>query len=359
MCLNKRTVNIKKIRKNKAMNNTQKNELISVILPVYNVEPYLERSLGSVVSQTYKNLEIILVDDGSTDNSGDICDRYSMKDSRIRTFHISHRGLGAARNYGFEESHGKYILYVDSDDRIGKDFVEILYDRMHKTDADFVESRLLKSASGYLFKPKNRKKIESKAPMSGPEYMKYVLTGDAAVSSCGKLFKRELLEKVESVPGRLFEDRAIICKLVHYSSRIVLEDDAVYYYYMRRPKSITSTFSKKAAADSIWAFKTFSEDCIRYYPEYSEKAEMVFKSVYLFVWKKLAEIIPLRYLLFPALLKDNNKSAYILLRKTKAYIRRHYDDYMKMSLMKRLQVKSICHFPFVLVIYSKLGRIHV
>ncbi len=341
------------------MNDTKKNELISVILPVYNVEPYLERSICSVISQTYRNLEIILVDDGSTDNGGDVCDRYSLNDQRIRTFHISHRGLGAARNFGFEVSSGKYILYIDPDDRVCENFVETLYERMLETDADFVESRMVMLSPGYLIKPKNRKKKQFGESISGENYLNMIIAGDASVSSCGKLFKRELINKVKSISNRLYEDRALICRLVHNCSNIVMEDNAVYYYYIRRPGSITSTISKKAVLDWLWAYKIFYLECKRYYPELSEKAKQSYRLVYLYIWNKMIERLPFRYLLFPAILKKKNKSAYILLRKIKEYILRHYDDYVKMSFKRSLQVKSVCYFPLLIGTYIKLRRIHI
>lgn len=102
-------------------------EMISVIVPVYNMEKYLDRCVESIVNQTYTNLEIFLVDDGSTDRSGEICDQWENKDSRIVSIHKKNGGLSDARNYGIISSHGEYISFIDSDDYIAPDFMEHLY----------------------------------------------------------------------------------------------------------------------------------------------------------------------------------------------------------------------------------------
>ncbi len=112
------------------------NPLISVIIPVYNIEPYIERCLRSVIAQTYKNLEIIVVDDGSTDNGGRICDKIATEDSRIKVIHQTNNGLSAARNTGIKESHGEYIGFVDGDDFIDSDMYEYLYALISDNHAD-------------------------------------------------------------------------------------------------------------------------------------------------------------------------------------------------------------------------------
>lgn len=110
--------------------------MISVIIPIYNVEEYLEKCVNSVLNQTYSDLEIILVDDGSTDNSGKICDELKNKDNRIIVIHQENQGLSAARNAGIAKALGEYIAFVDSDDYIMEDMYETLYKNLEKTDAD-------------------------------------------------------------------------------------------------------------------------------------------------------------------------------------------------------------------------------
>lgn len=107
-------------------------DLISIIVPVYNVENYIKECINSIINQSYKNIEIILVDDGSTDNSGSLCEEFSLIDSRIVTFHKENGGLSDARNYGIRHSNGEYIMFVDSDDIIDKDIVNVLYTLIQK-----------------------------------------------------------------------------------------------------------------------------------------------------------------------------------------------------------------------------------
>ena len=118
------------------MQSLTKDPLISVIIPIYNVEKYLERCLNSVVKQSYSNLEIILVDDGSTDNSLSICQLYESKDERVRVYTKKNGGLSDARNYGIHNSKGQFVALVDSDDWISEDYVQVLYDLLVKYNAD-------------------------------------------------------------------------------------------------------------------------------------------------------------------------------------------------------------------------------
>ena len=103
------------------------NDLISIIIPIYNVEKYMEKCLNSVVNQTYNNIEIILIDDGSKDKSREICDNYAKKDNRIKVVHKENNGVSSARNTGIDMSKGKYITFIDSDDYIDTDYIETLY----------------------------------------------------------------------------------------------------------------------------------------------------------------------------------------------------------------------------------------
>ena len=112
--------------------------LVSVIIPVYNVESYLEEALDSVLNQSYDNLEIIIIDDGSTDSSGQICDNYEKKDERVYVIHQEHRGLSAARNTGLDIMTGEAVAFLDSDDAFNQDFIKVLADIMEKENVDVV-----------------------------------------------------------------------------------------------------------------------------------------------------------------------------------------------------------------------------
>ena len=132
------------------------NEKISVIVPVYNVENYIQYCLESLVNQTYKNLQIILVDDGSTDSSGYICDKYALKDKRIKVIHKSNGGLSSARNSGMQLADGNYIGFVDSDDFIMPTFYEELYNLLQKYDSDIAECEFLRIQMENIEDAKNK-----------------------------------------------------------------------------------------------------------------------------------------------------------------------------------------------------------
>ena len=120
-----------------------KKEKVSVIIPIYNVEKYLEKCLNTIINQTYKNLEIILIDDGSTDKSSTICDEYCEKDKRIKVIHKNNEGVSSARNKGIELSKGKYIVFIDPDDYVTDEHVEVLYDCIISNNVDLVISNLI------------------------------------------------------------------------------------------------------------------------------------------------------------------------------------------------------------------------
>ena len=148
--------------------------LLSIIVPIYNVEQYLERCIESIINQTYKNLEIILVDDGSKDNSGTIADTYASKDNRIKVIHKENGGLSDARNHGLDQSKGKYIMFIDSDDFIDSSMCEILFETAEKYFSDIV------SCNYYIYRNKNHISVhpmsiqEDEKVFSGIDILKYL-----------------------------------------------------------------------------------------------------------------------------------------------------------------------------------------
>ena len=207
--------------------------LISVIIPVYNVEKYLEECLDSIVNQTYKNLEIILVDDGSTDNSGKICSKYAESDDRITDFHINNIGVAGARNFGLKHCTGQYVLFVDSDDILELDAIEILYGYLVANNADIV------CGNAYSDKEERttvgHKKTESLI-MDALTAMEYYV--DKAWAPWNKLMKIEVHKDVLFPNYIIHEDEAIKFKLLE-RCKIVMQIFDYTYYYRRRQGSIT------------------------------------------------------------------------------------------------------------------------
>lgn len=163
------------------------NYLISIIIPVYNVEMYLNKCIKSILNQTYKNIEVILIDDGSTDLSGKICDDYAKKDSRIKVIHKKNEGVSCARNDGLKSAKGEYVFFIDSDDYIDIDAIEKMVDEVDKYEIIKISHKLLKN-------DKMIKIISHIAIFSKDEYIKKVLIGDIGGHSWGYLLKKDIIE---------------------------------------------------------------------------------------------------------------------------------------------------------------------
>lgn len=220
----------------------EKKPLISIIVPVYNVEDYIEECLESLVKQTYKNLEIILIDDGSTDNSGEICDDYVLKDTRIKCFHQINQGVGAARNKGLEVAEGELIGFVDPDDYCDLEmFLEMfleMYKSMKEDEADIVCCRwitinrgLISGVSGYEFA--EQKKILSNLDMA--EF--YVQSMDWPVWN--KLLKKNVVKSIKFPEIRYNEDFFTVFQWLYNASKIVYINKPLYNYRILRKGSIT------------------------------------------------------------------------------------------------------------------------
>ena len=165
-------------------------EKISVIVPVYNVEQYLERCVESIINQTYKNLEIILVDDGSTDNSGKLCDELAKKDNRIKVIHKENGGLSDARNRGIEEAAANIVGFIDSDDYIDKDMYEVLFENLKKTGANLSMCGHYDVFNGII--PNQVENIEVKL-LSPSQAIKMVMEAKIlSVTAVNKLYKKDL-----------------------------------------------------------------------------------------------------------------------------------------------------------------------
>lgn len=212
------------------------NELISIIVPVYNVELYLEKCIDSILKQTYENIEILIIDDGSTDNSSKICDNYSKRDARIKVVHKDNGGLSSARNAGIGLMSGKYVAFIDSDDWIQDDYIYQLYKCALENKSDLVITGLKNVYSyDYIEKYFN---YESKA-ISKKEALKYMLHGENGidVSACGKLYSVSIFKNIKYDIGKLYEDFLIFDKIVESADNISLSRYCGYYYY-QRPGSI-------------------------------------------------------------------------------------------------------------------------
>ncbi len=245
-------------------------ELISVIVPVYNTEMYLDRCVESIINQTYKNLEIILVDDGSTDGSGRICDAYKTKDKRVKVLHQKNSGPSAARNNGIIIAQGDYIGFVDSDDCIEPDMYESLY-RCMKADVDIV---CCGSVSIYTNTKKVVAKTKKECTFNTEEALLELLRGDLITFSvCDKLFRRQLMEKERFAIGRLCEDIPYTYQMIKKSNRVINIGKIKYHYFCNRDNSRSKASFKLRRLDYVFFMRDICRDIGNHFPQLFQAAE--------------------------------------------------------------------------------------
>ncbi len=228
-------------------------ELISVIIPVYKVEKYLERCIDSVINQTYTNLEIILVDDGSPDNCGKICDEYAKKDRRIKVIHKENGGLSSARNAGIDVAKGRYLSFVDSDDYVNEKFIERLYELLKEYDADISQCDFVKT-SGEKPDVDTEEVVNVYDSISLLDSM-YEIGSVHFVVAWNKLYKSELFKEIRYPEGKIHEDEAIIHLLIHKANKCVRTNKQMYYYFINENGIMNSKFSEKRL-DIFYAFNS-------------------------------------------------------------------------------------------------------
>lgn len=231
------------------------NELVSIVVPVYRVEQYLERCIQSIVKQTYTNLEIILVDDGSDDGCPEICDKWALQDKRIVVIHRENGGLSAARNSGIDIAKGEYIAFVDSDDFIAEDFIEALYHACKLTDSEIAQCRY-EYVSGDVLSKSKEEITEPMETFTGKEMIAGMSWKDGAynVVAWNKLYKRTLFDTVRYPEGRIHEDEATTHKLFYRAKKAAFIYRFLYGYYTQGESITRNQFSKKRL-DWEWAVK--------------------------------------------------------------------------------------------------------
>lgn len=215
--------------------------LITVVIPVYNVENYVYDCIQSVINQTYKNLEIIVVNDGSTDNSGDICDELAKSDNRVKVIHKKNGGLSSARNIGIDNANGTYIVFVDSDDTIDCSMIEKLLNICCNNCADIAICNryyVYDDGKKKLRYPKNKYDLIMNSEEAIKELNSFRYFD---MSAWGKIYSINLFREIRFPIGKLSEDYFIMYKLFDSATRIVCNFEPLYYYYQRK-----GSISKKA-----------------------------------------------------------------------------------------------------------------
>ena len=235
----------------------EEKDLISVIVPVYKVEEDIRECIASLLAQTYDNVEILLIDDGSPDNCGKICDEYAEKNKKIKVIHRTNQGLSATRNYGVSIARGDYIYFLDSDDCISADCFEYLMSLIKEYNADISVSRMAKFTNQI---PADTNAEHKETVFSAEEALIEMCYGQKfAMSACNKLYKKELVQRYPFPVGKIYEEVATTYKIVGDAKAIVYGNAYTYYYRMRE----SSIVHQKLSADQLYGI-TASEEMLSY-----------------------------------------------------------------------------------------------
>jgi len=267
--------------------NKDKQPEISIIVPVYQVESYLKQCIDSILTQSFHNYELILIDDGSIDNSGVICDEYAKQDHRIKVFHQSNKGLSASRNIGLDNAYGKYITFIDSDDvLLSDDYLKILYDSLQKYNAEIsITGHISFKDNAPLPKPyidfQSLDDVDSVTILNGYQY-NYWKKNEMKISegrffpnpAHGKLYRKDLFNQVRFPEGRIYETVSIQHLLTLYCERIAFVNASMYGYRIREHSIETGTNVEKKMQDMIKAYQERIDYYNREgYPELASYAE--------------------------------------------------------------------------------------
>lgn len=238
--------------------------VLSIILPVYNVEAYLPVCLDSILAQTFENFEVLAVDDGSKDGSGRILDEYATRDERIRVFHKENGGLSDARNFGIEAARGEYFSFIDSDDYVEPDMIELLLSSLRENRADMAICSIIKEDEPGRKTPAQEKEIllEEEVLSRGEALHKLIeRNGWRYVTVCNKLYKKELFREVRFPFGKLHEDEFTVHELMGRCETISCVKEPLYHYIQRAESITHAPFSSKRL-DAAEAFFCRSDFCL-------------------------------------------------------------------------------------------------
>lgn len=231
---------------------TINNDKLSIIVPVYNVQSYLNRCISSIVNQTYRNLEIILVDDGSTDNSGKLCDSYALHDNRIKVIHKTNGGLSSARNAGLSVVTGHYIGFVDSDDYIEPNMYELLLESMRGLHADIV------CAETFIERGNHKKyhpRFKENCVFTHEEALNILLDGSLDTAVWNKLYKASLFKNLTFIEGRIYEDVGFLYKVFDKANVVAYVNKPLYHYIKRKGSIVSDAFNAKSRYHQFLSYK--------------------------------------------------------------------------------------------------------
>lgn len=290
---------------------------ISIVVPVYNVEKYLHKCIKSILRQTYENLEIILVNDGSTDKSGEICDYYKIIDKRIKVIHKKNGGLSDARNVGIDISTSEYITFVDSDDYISKDMCEYLYNLISIYKADVSICGFYEAHEEKIIEPIYKERL---LIMDSKDGIKEILKEkNFNTAAWAKLYKTSLFKDIRFPYGKISEDLFTIYKIFDSSSKIIFGYEPKYYY-MQSPNSIMRSSFNLKKLDTLEALNQI-RIFIKY--KYPDLEEVAINRYVRYNISYIKEMIECNY--------ENNEITEKLIYNIKPYIRQYINSDYKFT----------------------------
>lgn len=300
---------------------------ISIVVAVYNVEKYIDKCIKSIINQSFNNFELIIVDDGSTDKSGKICDIYAEKDSRIRVIHEKNQGLSMARNNGLYTAKGKYISFIDGDDFIHKDMYKVLYENIINEAADIAlcnfepviedDEDIVKARKSKVFIYNNKAAV------------KEIVEKNRAtmIVAWGKLYKRSLFEDLAYPKGMYHEDEFVTYKLLYKASKVV-ETTEKLYYYLQRKESITGSKYSLKRLDKLKALK----EAITFFQSKMDK-ELIDLAIYRYMLN-----LQIAYYRIYTEIDKNNEILKAIKKEYDQYYVKYRENIRRISLHKKLSL---------------------
>jgi glycosyltransferase involved in cell wall biosynthesis len=252
-------------------------DLISILIPCYNTENYLKSCLDCVLGQTYTNIEVLFLDDGSTDTSLKIMQEYKAKDDRISIISRENRGVSASRNELMEKCNGKYVMFVDSDDLIAPNIVEALYKAITENNCELAMCNILKWYEGEKIDTKTTPELTGKNRIYTPDeaLLDMIIVGDHFDFPTAKLIKKDILKGIEFPLNRVYEDTATLYKIYSKSQKSIYLDDKLYYHLEMRPESITTKkYTLKNLNDNYLAIRERYEHLLKTNPLISDDIKL-------------------------------------------------------------------------------------
>lgn len=305
--------------------------LVSIIIPVYNTKKYLKQCLDSVVRQSYFNLEILIIDDGSTDECGSICDEYYAQDKRITVYHTDNRGLSAARNFGLDKVTGEFIAFIDSDDWFEPNAIEVMIKKAVETGTDIVCCRYIQEYNRKWIKQvdaKGKEKI-----FTGNEAIKEYCIGSSIGSVVwNKIYRKTIFDGLRFPEGRYYEEYATTYQIILKCKTIACIPKVLVHYRMRKG-SINNSHDLIHLKDQWWACKKCFDDLVSFSHEYGtyQLKTCIVTILRLWTW-------------FPGFSKEEKKSAQLLLDSTCGFISDNISDIKCNSNIPKL-FKALCVIP--------------